>query len=51
MKKVLIHVCCTRQTIINLDPGKYLPSIELAFGIARVFGVTLEEIFQYEEAT
>ena len=42
---------CTRQTIIALEQGKYVPSIELAFKIARAFGVTLEEIFQYEEAT
>lgn len=40
---------CTRQTIIALEQGKYLPSIELAFRIARAFGVTLEEVFQYEE--
>jgi putative transcriptional regulator len=39
---------CTRQTIIALEQGKYVPSIELAFKIARVFGVTLEEVFQYE---
>jgi putative transcriptional regulator len=39
---------CTRQTIIALEQGKYVPSIELAFGIARSFGVTLEEVFQYE---
>ena len=40
---------CTRQTIIALEQGKYVPSIELAFRIARVFEVTLEEVFQYEE--
>jgi len=40
---------CTRQTIIALEQGKYLPSIELAFKIARAFGVSLEEVFQYEE--
>lgn len=40
---------CTRQTIIALEQGKYVPSIELAFRIAHVFGVTLEEVFQYEE--
>ena len=40
---------CTRQTIIALEQGKYVPSIELAFRIARSFGVTLEEVFQYEE--
>jgi putative transcriptional regulator len=40
---------CTRQTIIALEQGKYVPSIELAFKIARTFGVPLEEVFQYEE--
>ena len=40
---------CTRQTIIALEQGKYVPSIELAFKIARAFGVTLEEVFQYED--
>jgi putative transcriptional regulator len=39
---------CTRQTIIALEQGKYVPSIELAFKIAKVFGVALEEVFQYE---
>ncbi len=39
---------CTRQTIIALEQGKYVPSIELAFKIARVFGVNLEEVFRYE---
>ena len=42
---------CTRQTIIALEQGKYVPSIELAFKIARTFGVSLEEVFQYEEPT
>jgi putative transcriptional regulator len=40
---------CTRQTIIALEQGKYVPSIELAFRIARVFSVNVEEVFQYEE--
>ena len=40
---------CTRQTIIALEQGKYVPSIELAFKIARAFGASLEEVFQYEE--
>lgn len=40
---------CTRQTIIALEHGKYVPSIELAFKIARVFGVKLDEVFQYQE--
>ncbi len=42
------HAGCTRQTIIALEQGKYVPSIELAFKLARAFGVTLEEVFQYE---
>ena len=39
---------CTRQTIIALEQNKYVPSIELAFKVARGFGVPLEEVFQYE---
>ncbi len=42
---------CTRQTIIALEQGKYVSSITLAFSIARAFGVTLEEVFQYEETS
>jgi putative transcriptional regulator len=42
-------VGCTRQTIIALEQGKYVPSIELAFKIARVFRVNVEEVFKYEE--
>ena len=40
---------CTRQTIIALEQGKYVPSITLACQIARAFGVTLEDVFQYED--
>ena len=43
------QVGCTRQTIIALEQGKYVPSIDLAFRIARVFKVNLEDVFQYEE--
>ena len=42
---------CTRQTIIALEQGKYVPSIALAFQIARAFEVALEEVFRYAEAT
>lgn len=38
---------CTRQTIIALEQGKYVPSLSLAFEIARVFGATIEELFDY----
>ena len=42
-------VGCTRQTIIAIEAGKYVPSLSLAFHIARVFGVPVENVFQYEE--
>lgn len=41
------RVGCTRQTIIALEQNKYVPSIELAFRVAKAFGVPLEEVFQY----
>jgi putative transcriptional regulator len=40
----------TRQTVIAIEQDKYSPSLEVAFRIARAFGVPLEEVFQYEEA-
>ena len=39
----------TRQTIIAIEQGRYSPSLEMAFRIARVFGVPLDEVFQYPE--
>ena len=42
------RVGCTRQTIIALEQNKYVPSIELAFRVAKAFRVPLEEVFQYE---
>jgi putative transcriptional regulator len=39
----------TRQTIIAIEQGRYSPSLEMAFEIARVFGVRLDEVFQYPE--
>ena len=42
-------VGCTRQTIIAVEQGKYVPSLELAFRIAVAFGVPLAEVFQYGE--
>ena len=38
----------TRQTIIAIEGGKYTPSLLLAFRIARVFGVSVEQVFQYD---
>lgn len=39
----------TRQTVIAIEQGKYSPSLEMAFGISRLFGVPLEQVFQYDE--
>jgi putative transcriptional regulator len=38
----------TRQTVIAIEGDKYSPSLEVAFRIAHVFGVPLEEVFQYQ---
>ena len=38
-----------RQTISSLEKGRYNPSIQLAFKIARYFGLRIEDIFIYEE--
>ena len=39
----------TRQTVIAIEQGRYSPSLEAAFRIARVFGVPLEHVFQFAE--
>ncbi len=39
----------TRQTIAAIEQNKYAPSLEAAFRIARAFGATLEEVFQWTE--
>jgi len=41
----------TRQTILAIEKGKYDPSLELAFKIARYFGASIEEVFLYDEPT
>lgn len=38
----------TRQTVIAIEQGRYSPSLEMAFQIARVFGVGLDDVFSYE---
>jgi putative transcriptional regulator len=48
-QQALADACAvTRQTIIALEAGRYAPSLELAFRIARAFGVGVEEVFQWE---
>jgi putative transcriptional regulator len=39
---------CTRQTIVVLEKERYVPSLALAFKIARTFGKNVEEVFQYD---
>jgi putative transcriptional regulator len=43
------RVGLTRQTIIAIEQGRYSPSLEVAFRIARVFRVPLERVFGYPE--
>jgi len=39
---------CTRQTIGALEQGGYVPSLALAFRIARVFGLGVEDVFEFD---
>ncbi|WP_051832210.1 helix-turn-helix transcriptional regulator [Streptomyces katrae] len=41
----------SRQTVIAIEQGRYSPSLEMAFQIARVFGVPLDSVFQYSAPT
>ena len=41
----------TRQTIIALEAGRYVPSLLLAFRLAAALGVRVEDVFQYEAGT
>ncbi len=38
----------TRQTVISIEKGQYDPSLHLAFKIANLFGVRIEDVFSYE---
>jgi putative transcriptional regulator len=40
----------TRQTVAAIEAGKYSPTLEAAFRIARVFGKPLEDVFQWEDS-
>ena len=43
------RVGVTRQTVIAIEQGRYSPSLETAFQIARVFRVPLDDVFQYPD--
>lgn len=40
-------VGCSRQTVLLLEHGRYVPSLSLAFQIARAFGKSIEEVFEF----
>ena len=47
-QQALADACgVTRQTIIALEAGRYAPSLELAFRIARAFGAGVEDVFHW----
>ena len=43
------RVGCSRQTIVLLEQERYVPSLVLAMRIARVFGATVEQVFELGE--
>ena len=43
------RVGCTRQTIIALEKGRYVPSLALGFRVAKVFELPLEDVFSYRD--
>ncbi len=43
------RVGVTRQTIVAMEKGNYSPSLELAFRIARTFGLQVEDVFNYAD--
>lgn len=48
-KELAERVGVTRQTIVAIENAKYSPSLELAFRIARVFNLTVEDVFTFED--
>lgn len=47
-KELAQRIGVSRQTLNAIEGNKYSPSLEVAFKIARVFGVPLDQVFQYE---
>lgn len=48
---VAAKVAVSRQTIISLEKGKYNPSIQLAYQLSRVFGLTIEQVFIFGDGS
>lgn len=49
--EVAAELGVSRQTVISIESGRYLPSLPLAFRIARLFECTLEKVFEPEEVS
>jgi putative transcriptional regulator len=47
-QELALLIGVTRQTVVAIEGEKYAPSLEVAFRIAEVFGVSLDSIFRYE---
>lgn len=43
--ELALRVGVRRETIVFLEKGKYMPSLKLAFDVAQVFGLAIEEVF------
>jgi len=48
-EELALHVGVRRETIVFLEKGKYNPSLKLAYDIAKVFGLPIEEVFIFTE--
>lgn len=48
-KELAGQIGVTRQTVNAIEGGKYSPSLEVAFRIAKVFGKPLEDVFQFDD--
>ena len=48
-EELALQVGVTRQTIISIEQGKYIASLPLALKIAKIFDVSVEEVFSLEE--
>lgn len=48
-KDLAERIGVTRQTLLAIENGKYFPTLELAFRIARAFGVGLDDVFTFHD--
>ena len=48
-EELALAVGTTRQTITSIETGKYIASLPLAFKIARYFGLSIEDVFDFSE--